>query len=341
VTALTIAVPRMTRVTWYKHRVSMLGIPAVFLLAALLLLIDGIIERRWLASHHLSACLVQQQDSGSSVCAFSRNPAVLRAWEDFSNDGHTTVVLLAALTLPALVGLFAGVPWVAREFESGAFRYTWTQTGSPRRWLMGTFAPLALLALVSAAVFGLALHWWFQVAVWWGPGFSYSAWGWQSFEASPLPIACWTLLAMSLALLAGVTIRRVLPAMIMFVIAIAGCATLSQTLLREYLFRAGQLVRPGSFTEAIPLNYFTTDISQVWYTTRSGQPVSSQALYQSELNYRGNNIHWLAQHYTMWIGYQPHSHLIWIELARNGILVAAAALAVLASLCWLRLRPAE
>jgi hypothetical protein len=43
----------------------------------------------------------------------------------------------------------------------------------------------------------------------------------------------------------------------------------------------------------------------------------------------------------MWIGYQPHSHLIWLELARNGILVAVAVLAVLASLWWLRRRPAE
>ena len=43
----------------------------------------------------------------------------------------------------------------------------------------------------------------------------------------------------------------------------------------------------------------------------------------------------------MWIGYQPRSRLVWFELARNGILVAAAVLAVLAALWWLRKRPAE
>jgi hypothetical protein len=48
-----------------------------------------------------------------------------------------------------------------------------------------------------------------------------------------------------------------------------------------------------------------------------------------------------AQGGIMWIGYQPRSRLVWFELARDGILVAVAALAVLAALWWLRKRPAE
>jgi hypothetical protein len=340
VTGLALTVPRMTKVTWYKHRVSMLGIPAVFLLAALLLFIDGIVQRRWLSSNHLSGCLVQWQNSGNSICAYSKNVATLDAWGRFENVGRSNVVELAALALPAMIGLFAGVPWVAREFESGAFRYTWTQTGNPRRWLIGTFAPLVLLAGISAAVFGLALYWWFQVAQW-RSGSSYSVWGWQSFEASPLPIVSWTLLAMSLTLLLGVTIRRVLPAMLAFVMAIAGCALLSQTWLRDHLLGIGQIVRPESFVHPVELDSFTTYASLPWYTTRSGRPVSGQAVYNSALNVRNNVPAWLQQHYSMWIGYQPHSRLVWFELARNGILVAVAALAVLAALWCLRKRPAE
>jgi hypothetical protein len=341
-TALTIAVPRMTRVTWYKHRVSMLGIPAVFLLAALLLFIDGILQRQWLSSNHLSGCLVQWQWSGNSICAFSKNAATLDAWGRFGNLTRTNVELMAALALPVAIGLFAGVPWVAREFESGAFRFTWAQAGSPRRWLLGTFAPLALLAGASAAVFGLALSWWYQVAQW-RSGFSYSIWAWQRFESGPLSTVSWTLLAMSLALLIGVTIRRMLPAMLIFVLAIGGCATLSQTLLREYLFRIGQHVKPIGFTGQAWPNQFTTYVSQTWYTTKSGRPVSLGAMYQSLANhYHGSNWSgWLQQHYIEWIGYQPQSRVVWFELARNGVLVAVAALAVLAAVWWLRKRPAE
>jgi hypothetical protein len=339
-TALAMAVPRMTRVTWYKHRVSMLGIPAVFLLAALLLFIDGIVQRQWLSSNHLSGCLVQWQGSGDSICAFGSAPRVI-AWDRFGNVTRTNVVLLTALAMPAAIGLFAGVPWVAREFESGAFRFTWAQTGSPRRWLLGTFAPLTLLAGASAALFGLALSWWYQVAQW-RSGFSPGAGAWQSVESSPLSTVSWTLLAMSLALLAGVAIRRVLPAMIVFVLAIGGCATLSQTLLREHLFRIGQLTRPYSFTVGQWPNPLTTYVTQTWFTTKSGRPVSPDTVFGSLDSYHGSNAGgWLQQHYTEWIGYQPQSHVIWLEVARDGVLVAVAALAVLAAVWWLRRRPAE
>lgn len=51
---------------------------------------------------------------------------------------------------------------------------------------------------------------------------------------------------------------------------------------------------------------------------------------------------WLAQHHlSEWVAYQPHSHLVWLVLARNGILVAVAAVMVLASVWWLRKHPGE
>ena len=55
-----------------------------------------------------------------------------------------------------------------------------------------------------------------------------------------------------------------------------------------------------------------------------------------------NQARWLAQHHlTEWIAYQPHSHLVWFALARNGIIAALAALAVLASVWLFRKHPAE
>ena len=56
-TALTIKainVPRMTRVTWYTHRPSVLGIPGLFMLAAALLFIDSMhtVRQRSLRERH-------------------------------------------------------------------------------------------------------------------------------------------------------------------------------------------------------------------------------------------------------------------------------------------------
>ena len=298
---------RMTRAAWYKHRFSAVGLPAVFLLAALALFADGAGQRHWLGVHHLNGCLVANNTTGGSWCVASA------AWASFSNPSQAPDIIAAAvLALPALAGLFAGVPWVAREFESGAFRFTWTQGTSPRQWLLGTFGPLVLLSAVSAAICGAAAYWWYQIAQWQN-GTSIWSWRWSSFELTPLSVAGWTVLAMALALLCGVLIRRVLPAMIAFVVTAGACAYLAQSWLRPWLFGLGPAVK------------------QVSLGTSAGWPPSTTTYLVRTWQY----------HDTGWVAYQPHSHLIGLELARCGILVAAAALAVLASVWWLRIRPAD
>jgi hypothetical protein len=326
-TALTAR--RMTQATWYKHRFSVVAIPAVFLLAALALFTDGAIQRHYLSVHHLNGCLVANAETGGSSCAGL-------AWVLFIRTSSTpNVIAVAVLVLPVLVGLFAGVPWVAREFESGAFRFTWTQGTSPRRWLLGTFGPLVLLAAVTAAIYGAAAYWWYQMAQW-QDGTSIWSWRWSSFELTPLSLAGWTVLSMALALLCGVFIRRVLPAMIPFLVTLGACAYLSETWLRPWLFGIGPVVKQVSFSSSAGWPSSTTTYTvQTWFQTPSGQRLSDWPAVS-------NVSAWIAQHHdTYWVAYQPHSHLIWLELARNGILVAVAALVVLASVWWLRIHPAD
>ena len=326
-TAVTVL--RATRAAWYKHRFSVVGIPAVFLLAALALFAGSIVQRHWLSVHHLSGCLVANETTGGSWCQSA-------VWASFSSPGQTPDgIVVAVLALPVLAGLFAGVPWVAREFESGAFRFTWTQGTGPRHWLLGTFGPLAMLAAVSAAIYGAAASWWYQVAQW-QEGTSIWSWRWSSFELTPLSLAGWTVLAMALALLCGVLIRRVLPAMIAFLVTLGACAYLSETWLRPWLFGIGTTVQQVSWSTSAGWPPSTTTYTvQSWLQTPSGRRVT-------DLSAANNVSAWIAQHhYTSWVAYQPHNHLIWLELARNGILITVAAFAVLASVWWLRIRPAD
>ena len=336
-----INVPRMTRVTWYKHRASVLGIPGLFLLAAALLFIDSVLQRHWISSHHLTYCLAYADNATSSRCLTQNSPYMLGVFAEFVNYWRTEGTVVAVFLLAAVTGLFAGVPWVAREFEGGGFRFTWTQSVSPLGWLLGTFGPLTLLAEVTAAICGVAAHWWFQVAQWRLNGGT-TPWGWESLEMTPLSMVSWTLLAMALALLLGVTIRRVLPAMIAFAVTFGGCLVLAQTWLPEFLFRVGDI--------PLQLNYSTQEyptgsyIVQTWFARPGGPKLNPTTVYTQIYN-AGQSLHpahWLAQHHlTEWIAYQPHSHLVWLTLARNGILVAVATLAVLASAWWLRKHPAE
>ena len=245
-----INVPRMTRVTWYKHRALVLGIPGLFLLAAALLFIDSVLQRHWISSHHFTYCLAYADNATSSRCLTQNSPYLLGIFAGFVNYWRTEGTVVAVFLLAAVTGLFAGVPWVAREFEGGGFRFTWTQSVSPLRWLLGTFGPLTLLAGVTAAICGVAAHWWFQVAQFRLDGGT-TPWGWESLEMTPLSMVSWTLLAMALALLLGVTIRRVLPAMIAFAVMFGGCLVLAQTWLPTFLFRVGDI--------PLQLNYSTQE----------------------------------------------------------------------------------
>ena len=42
--------------------------------------------------------------------------------------------------LPALIGAFAGAPILAREMETGTFRYAWTQGFGRTRWIIAKLA---------------------------------------------------------------------------------------------------------------------------------------------------------------------------------------------------------
>ena len=131
-------------------------------------------------------------------------------------------------------------------------------------------------------------------------------------------------------------VRRVLPAMIAFIVTLGTCAYLSQTWLRPWLFGIGTAVKQVSWSASAgwPSSTATYTV-QTWFQTLSGQRVSGRPAVN-------NMSAWIAQHhYPFWVAYQPHNHLIWLELARNGILITAAAFAVLASAWWLRIRPAD
>jgi hypothetical protein len=69
-------------------------------------------------------------------------------------------VLVTALTVPLLLGLFLGSPLISKEYEEGTNKLAWTQSVSRRKWLSTKLA----WALIFAALYGLAVSllvsWW-------------------------------------------------------------------------------------------------------------------------------------------------------------------------------------
>ena len=125
--------PRMIWVTWRQHRGMLVSVAAVLAAVSVFLLVAG------LKVHHDDTALINCHPANSQACA-ARNSS-------FNNADWTmgNTVLIFMNLAPALIGAFTGPSVLARELETGTFRYAWTQ-GVGRVRL--TIAKLVLLAAV-------------------------------------------------------------------------------------------------------------------------------------------------------------------------------------------------
>ncbi|MFD8150004.1 ABC transporter permease [Streptomyces sp. NPDC059720] len=123
--------------------------------------------------------------------------------------------------VPVLTGAWAG-GLVGRELEDGTARLVWTQSVTPARWLAAKLAVPALL-LVPGTLALTLLH----RAVWASHSHLFRAIGWYEwhddsiFEANGVLTTVHPLAALALGVLAGVVLRRALPALGAAVLAVA------------------------------------------------------------------------------------------------------------------------
>jgi len=113
-------------VTWRQHRAALTGITVVLAIVAATL---------WWYGHRMHADFTQL---GLADCALGRRTqSCTDRLDAFSGDQNRTNILTTALLpLPVLFGLFIGAPLLAREYESGTYRFAFTQ-GAGRTPLAG------------------------------------------------------------------------------------------------------------------------------------------------------------------------------------------------------------
>ena len=68
--------------------------------------------------------------------------------------------ILVLYLLPAVIGVFWGVPMITRELESGTHSLVWNQTVTRKRWLTTKLGFGLLAAMVAAGLLGWAVSWW-------------------------------------------------------------------------------------------------------------------------------------------------------------------------------------
>ena len=77
-----------------------------------------------------------------------------------SGGAQTVSSLLFAV--PVLLGAFAGAPLLAREFDSGTFRFAWTQGAGRTRWAVSTLVLTAALITAATGAFTALFYWYFR-----------------------------------------------------------------------------------------------------------------------------------------------------------------------------------
>ena len=329
---------RMAWVTWRQHRPTLISVPAVLGAVAVFLWIAG------LKIHHDYAVLTACHPFSSSACqALNSN---------FNGTDWTmanTIGIFMILT-PALIGAFAGAPVLARELETGTYRYAWTQGFGRERWTIAKLALLAVAVTAAAGAFSQVFVWFFQPFLAQEGLTVFSA---TVFATHGIAFAAWTLVAFAIGALAGMLIRRIVPAMAATLGVYLGLALATWLFLREHYPLA--LVSSNPNIGGIgPINNGAFSVNtpwvlSTWYTGPGGQPASQSTLNQIFALFPNNGApkvkETLAQEFaqhgiTAWFRYIPVSRFWPMQFVEAGWLLALSVLLIAATVWLVRRRAA-
>ena len=119
---------------------------------------------------------------------------------------------------------------LARELETRTIRYAWTQAFGRERWTIAKLALLAVAVTAAAGAFSQVFTWFFQPFLAQEDMTVFSA---TVFDTRGVAFAAWTLAAFAIGALAGMLIRRIVPAMAATLAAYIGLALVTWLFLRE------------------------------------------------------------------------------------------------------------
>ncbi|MFL6074414.1 MAG: hypothetical protein ACJ73S_13555 [Mycobacteriales bacterium] len=324
--------PRLPRlrglpwVTWRQHRLALAGMVALLAGLGAVMVVNG------RGMHHTYRALGLDRcgDLNGAAC---RNGIALFD-RQYAGWAQNLPVVLGFI--PLLVGVFVGAPLVAREWESGTYRFAWTQGRGRTPWLAAKLALLGTVLTGLALAFTFLFAWWYRP---WEPILGRMATG-DAYEVG-IVFAGRTLFCFLLGALLGTVIRRTVPAM-----AATGAAALAVWVPSAVWLRPLIQHPLTARKDSSALTRHATTVSQ-WVTDPAGHRVSHTALNNLDVR-AGGDVKpgqsldfdaWLARHhYTQWVSYQPDSRYWHFQLVETAGYLALALLLAAAALWHLRRR---
>ncbi len=323
----------LARSSWRLHRLALIGILAVFAACAARVAVTGISTHAAYASYL------------SRHCVTSRNPACPRLLGQMGNDSWISGCA------PWLVGVFLGAPRLAREFETGSYRFSAGQGISRRRQVVATVLLGAVIVAVCGCMLGLVTTWaadpWHRIALGNDTGMSY--WDPGYFWVTAVTLPALSVLDFSIGVLAGALIRRTVPAIAATVAGVLAVTALGtgfgiigagpdgQGAAIRALLGVAPRTMPGASVTGGPSGSL---LLRWWYAGRSGRHLSHQALEAvfrpvppRLLDQPAAFTAWLARrHITPWITFQPAGRFWPFQAICAAVLAAAAAAMLLGAI---------
>ena len=143
---------RLVRVALIQHRAALITIFVAFIALVIAIVIGRDAVNASYASYLAAGCTLAHP-TNLAVCANTAN--------QFADIPSFTPLVVALRLFPLVIGTFVGAPMVAREMESGTYRFAWTQGVGRTRLLLVTLATLALIVTPVAVVLGFLLGGWY------------------------------------------------------------------------------------------------------------------------------------------------------------------------------------
>jgi hypothetical protein len=315
-------------VTWRQHRVALAGCLALLGSVGILMVVNGLDMRSAYTRLGLRSC-------GSIDGASCSAPLAL-----FEQQYQSWAMFLPRFLLfaPALLGMFVGAPLVARELESGSFRFAWTQGRGRVSWVVAKIAILAGVLSALTLGFSFLFTWWFEP---WQPVLGRMSSG-QSYEVSGLVFAARTLFAFTLGALLGTVIRRTVPAMAATAAVWTAVVWSSVLYLRPHI--QAPLVVPTDSTlitsRGWTVSSWIQDAAGHQYGAKSSKIIGLYNQARADgVNSDGSFRAWLVRHgYTDWSSYQPDTRFWHFQTIEASAYAVLALLLAAATVWWLRRR---
>ncbi len=145
--------------------------------------------------------------------------------------GGVNIVVLLVLALPFLLGMFVGVPLIAREYDKGTNLLVWTRSISRRRWLTAKLLWILVATAVFAGAFAVLTTWWSKT----GNTLYANRFDTLKFDLQGIAPVTYAVFAVSLGIMLGTWLKRIMVAIgIMLVVLLALQITVGAFLRPHY-----------------------------------------------------------------------------------------------------------